>query len=164
MLPLDSSPSATDQVATFLRSVFHPAFNIDMNDARELGEAFELHCRAMELGEGFKRVEEAIQAERKSLMGEWQVWPSRIGVADLNVPTAQAESERRTAKTWARLVAGHALPAAGVFGFPATVQGRNEGGRPEQMARTWHVLASDGALSAREGDVGEMLSPRHRLR
>lgn len=71
---------------SFVHSVFYPAFNIDLEDARELGQAFELHCRAMEMGGGIARLENAIKIERESLMSE--------SISDLLESASTAEMDR----------------------------------------------------------------------
>jgi hypothetical protein len=66
------SPSdSTSAAALFFARVFHPEYIIDLNEATEIGERFERHSKAIELGGGIKEIETAVMGLRESLRGTY---------------------------------------------------------------------------------------------
>lgn len=142
--------------AGFLSSVYYPPFNVDVQDARELGDAFALHCRAIEEGEGIKQVEKAISLEREALLSKWNMalvaW-RRDSDVDPACTAEQAASEQRTALALGRLVAGYTCPTgtSDALAFFSSLESTTTG-----RARAWHMLDRHGAFSAKEGDQGKL--------
>lgn len=64
------STSSTSTTPLFFARVFHPEFNIDVNEAEDIGQRFERHVKAIEIGGGVRNVETAVQKHRETLRGE----------------------------------------------------------------------------------------------
>ncbi|KAI5479173.1 hypothetical protein MNV49_004034 [Pseudohyphozyma bogoriensis] len=124
------NPPKDDATQGFFGRVFHPAFNVDAADAEELGEIFDSHTRAVELGGGFKTVEE-------------DVFKLRSGLRDT------AGTLKTLAHHLARLVAGLALPPV-----TAAEQDDNDVEPPERERRRARALGlqnEDGAMTWKYG-------------
>ncbi|GAA6027416.1 hypothetical protein JCM8097_007846 [Rhodosporidiobolus ruineniae] len=128
---LSSTSKAPD--ALFPARVFHPEFNLDQSEAEELVERFEAHCRAVELGGGWRDVEREVGKGRE---GE------RAGATDLLA----------LSHSLIRLSAGLALPPTS-YDKPSEVDEREtELERQQRRAREWGLQDGRGGMGWKEED------------
>ncbi|GAA5963101.1 hypothetical protein JCM3765_001770 [Sporobolomyces pararoseus] len=133
------SPSnSTPPSPLFFARVFHPEFDIDLNEAADVGDRFERHSRAIELGGGIKLVETAVMSLRESLR-------------------ANANALHNLSNSLIRLVAGLALPSPSYDALPASedIESRfNEVEviRNARRAKEWNLQNEEGALSYTDED------------
>ncbi|GAA5980703.1 hypothetical protein JCM5350_006358 [Sporobolomyces pararoseus] len=133
-----SPSSSTPPSPLFFARVFHPEFNIDLNEAVDVGDRFERHCRAIELGGGIKNVESAIMNVREGLRGN-------------------ANALQNLSNSLIRLVAGLSLPSSNYDPPPSAedIEDRfNEVEviRTARRAKEWKIQNEEGAMSWREED------------
>ncbi|BGP15849.1 hypothetical protein JCM10213v2_003838 [Rhodosporidiobolus nylandii] len=122
----------------FPSRVFHPEFNVDLAEAEELVERFERHCKAIEVGGGWKEVELAVGKEREG---------QRATATDLQL----------LSHSLIRLAAGQALPHTS-HDKPASpdVEGahtrESDVARQQRRAREWGLQNEKGGLGWKEED------------
>ncbi|GAA5953085.1 hypothetical protein JCM21900_005062 [Sporobolomyces salmonicolor] len=134
LLSASASPSPL-----FFARTFHPEFNVDLNSAAELGERFEKHVKALELGEGVKDVEEAVKSYREGVRGS-------------------ANTLQTLAHSLIRLIAGVALPSPSYDTTlplesdspPTTTE--SDAARASRRAEEWCVQNVHGAMSWKDQD------------
>ncbi|GAA5825738.1 hypothetical protein JCM11251_000354 [Rhodosporidiobolus azoricus] len=127
----------------FPARVFHPAFNIDITEAKELGQQFEKFCHATEIGGGLKEVDRALWREREARR-------------------ASANDLRYLAHSLIRLAAGLALPPESLDkpspNEHATSSAHDsEVVRQQRRAREWGLQNEQGGMGWKEDD-GDALS------
>ncbi|GAA6012931.1 hypothetical protein JCM10207_008383 [Rhodosporidiobolus poonsookiae] len=137
---LPSLPSSPTQLPLFPARVFHPEFNVDPAEAEELVDRFERHCRALELGAGWARVEQAVGRAREGERGA-------------------AHDLQQLSHALVHLVAAHALPPSSHDPPSATdISNANETGvqRQQRRAKEWNVQNSEGGMSWTDEDDGAL--------
>ncbi|SCZ93869.1 BZ3500_MvSof-1268-A1-R1_Chr6-3g08936 [Microbotryum saponariae] len=123
---------------SFFSRVYHPEYNIDIDEARETIERFELHAKAVELGNGVKEVEVGLGNYREAVFDAAQIISS-LG------------------RSLVRLVAGRAIPplSQDPSSFRA-LQGMSTSSN--ERAKQWCVQTEQGAFSWKESTESESLS------
>ncbi|KDE07079.1 hypothetical protein MVLG_02652 [Microbotryum lychnidis-dioicae p1A1 Lamole] len=123
---------------SFFSRVYHPEYNIDIDEAREMIERFELHAKAVELGNGVKEVEVLLGNYREAVFG-----------------TAQTISS--LGRSLVRLVAGRAIPSTSQD--PSSFRALQETSTSSNdRAKQWCVQTEQGAFSWKESTESESLS------
>ncbi|GAA5970913.1 hypothetical protein JCM11641_004506 [Rhodosporidiobolus odoratus] len=140
-VPLSPPPAP---VPLFPARVFHPSFNVDLDEAEELGEKFERYCRAVELGGGWREVEQRIARGREG---------QRVAATNL----------QSFAHSLVRLAAGLALPPLSCdaqlspdSSGDTTWRSGTELQNQQHRARAWAVQSSQGGMTWREEDEGSL--------
>ncbi|GAA5906105.1 hypothetical protein JCM6882_003560 [Rhodosporidiobolus microsporus] len=138
LLLLRPSSPAPLPLPLFPARVFHPAFNVDLAEAEELGDKFERWCRATEAGGGVREVERAVGKGREA---------GRAAANDL----------RALAHSLIRLVAGLALPPPSYDQPPGNEDGippenESEVAKQQRRAREWGLQNGQGGMGWKEED------------
>lgn len=166
--PLSSSSSSLP-LALFPARVFHPEFNLDLEEATELVDRFERYCVAVEVGGGWREVERAVRGEREGRRGAFFSFPFFLFLSTFccsephgrsSSSPVSATSLQSLSHSLIRLSAGLALPPASYDrSFLAGVNtaapiNETELARGQRRAREWGVQISEGGLGWREEDGG----------
>ncbi|GAA5867687.1 hypothetical protein JCM1840_006657 [Sporobolomyces johnsonii] len=123
----------------FFARTFHPEFNVDLHSAAELGERFEKHVKALELGEGVKDVEGAVKSHREGVRGS-------------------ANNLQTLAHCLVRLIAGVALPPPSydttlhIDSDSELTTTESDAARAIRRAEEWCVQNVQGAMSWKDQD------------
>ncbi|GAA6012264.1 hypothetical protein JCM11491_007076 [Sporobolomyces phaffii] len=134
-----STATTTTPTPLFFARVFHSEFNVDLHDAIDIGERFERHARAIELGGSVRDVEASIQALRESMR-------------------ENANSVHALGTSLGRLVAGLSLPPTSYDPVPSAEDielqfNETEYLRSSGRAREWNVQNEERAMTWKEEDA-----------
>ncbi|GAA6056132.1 hypothetical protein JCM3770_006010 [Rhodotorula araucariae] len=136
-LLLATSSPPTPPLPLFPARVFHPPFNLDVAEAQGLVDRFEAHCRALEVGGGWRAVEEAVRRGREG-------------------KRSAAHNLQLLAHMLVRLISGAALPPTSLDkllpGLPAPPEEKFEVDSSHRRARVWGLQNAAGALSWKDDD------------
>ncbi|GAA5997834.1 uncharacterized protein JCM10292_006845 [Rhodotorula paludigena] len=138
-LLLDGPSPAPKPLPLFPSRVFHPPFNVDLEEAAQMVESFERHCRAVQVGAGWKAVEDAVRTGREA---------KRDMAAQLSF----------VAHSLARLVSGATLPSPS-SDPPQLVQALEDLSEQESQrtrAAWWRVQNEARAFSWKDEDAAAL--------
>jgi sorting nexin-9/18/33 len=135
---------------SFYARVFHPAFNLDADDAASTVDCFETHTRAV--GKGVQGLRNIFGQVRQARIGE----PPLISYdSSLTISQEMSKAERLLSYSLLSLITGKALASAPMTGLSEDDTLSNPKGKG--------IVSSDGAWCWREGCAGASLMLSIRL-